>query len=83
MIPLSINKPRAIIIPDIEVIWRGRPINLHPNKTIQIENGRITVTMIPGLIPRKKKLKPSTKKVANAKLPTSVSNFLPTYTDSS
>ena len=68
MMPLSINNPRAIIIPVIDVWWRGKSINLHPSKTKDTEKGRIAVTIIPGLIPRKKKLKLSTKKAAKEKL---------------
>ena len=74
MIPLSINNPNAIIIPVIDVWWRGRSINLQPNKTNETENGKIAVTIIPGLIPKKKKLRLKTKKDANAKLLTSSPN---------
>ena len=68
MIPLSINSPRAIIIPVIEVIWSGKPISLQPIITRQIENGSIKVTMIAGLNPKIKKLILRTKKVAKEKL---------------
>ena len=62
MIPLSINNPRAMIIPVIEVIWRGSPMNLQPTITKQIEKGRMRVTMTADLIPRKNKLRLKTKK---------------------
>ena len=81
--PLSINKPKAIIIPVIEVWWRGRSISLQPKKTKDTENGRIAVTIIPGLIPKKKKLKLNTKKDAIEKLFINSLNFVDTYFDSS
>ncbi len=34
----------------IDVWWSGRSINLQPNKTNETENGKIAVTIIPGLI---------------------------------
>ena len=66
--PLSIKSPKAIIIPVIDVWWRGKSINLQPSNTKDTENGKIAVTIIPGLIPKKKKLRLNKKKVANAKL---------------
>ena len=68
MIPLSISKPRAIIIPLIEVWCNGRPIILQPNKTSETENGKIAVTTMAERSPKKNKLKDNTKNVAKAKL---------------
>ena len=65
--PLSINNPKAIIIPVIDVWCRGKSISLQPSKTNETENGKIAVTIIPGLIPKKKKLRLNTKKDANEK----------------
>ena len=40
MIALSINNPKAMIIPVIEVWWSGRSISLQPKKTKDTENGK-------------------------------------------
>ena len=54
---------------------RGSPISLHPNKTKETENGKIAVTIIPGRIPNKIKLRLNTKKAAMEKLFISSLNF--------
>tara|TARA_B100000767_G_scaffold78511_1_gene75207 strand:+ start:556 stop:714 length:159 start_codon:yes stop_codon:yes gene_type:complete len=51
--------------------------------TKQIEKGRIRVTITADLIPRKNKLRPRTKNVANEKLFISSLNFVVVYEDSS
>ena len=54
-----------------------------PNKTNETENGKIAVTIIPGLTPRKMKLRLKTKKDAYEKLLISSPNLPETYIDSS
>ena len=72
---MSINKPRAMIIPVIEVICKGSPISRHPNKTKETENGKIAVTINQGRIPNNRKLKLNTKKAAMEKLFINSLNF--------
>ena len=79
--PLSINKPKAIIIPVIDVWCKGKPINLHPTNTRQTEKGRIKVTINADLGPKKNELNPKTKNIANEKLLISSLNFFEVYAD--
>ena len=75
IMPLSINNPRAIIIPVIDVWCRGSPIALHPIITKHTEKGSIKVTIIAGLKPKKNRLILKTKNIAKEKLFISSLNF--------
>ena len=63
------------MIPLMDVICRGNPIKLQPNKTRETEKGKMAVTTIADRNPRKNKLKDSTKNIAREKLVYNSENF--------
>ena len=58
-------------------------MSLHPKNTSETEKGKMAVTIMPGLIPKKKKLRLKTKKDAMEKLFINSLNLSETYFDSS